>query len=205
MESKRKQVSDLSKPVEAISKITEVVGIILFGSHARGDYDEYSDYDLLILFRDRRSMWRRWDSLFKITGELEMDLHLVPKALDELREGNPIFLKEVFEKGRVLYAKLPFEVSVTSPNLRRFSIIFYELKGLFYKDKMRILYYLYGKKGKGAVTKLGGVKLAEGCIAVPRDSADDVIENLKAYRANIRRLDTYLVEDELSSVAILRS
>ena len=41
---------------------------------------EYSDYDLLILFRDRRSMWRRWDSLFKIAGEMEMNLHLIPKA-----------------------------------------------------------------------------------------------------------------------------
>ncbi|MEM2940142.1 MAG: nucleotidyltransferase domain-containing protein [Thermoproteota archaeon] len=42
-----------------MSLIREVITIILFGSFARGDYDEYSDYDLLVVFRNKESMQRK--------------------------------------------------------------------------------------------------------------------------------------------------
>ena len=35
-------------------KFQGVVGIVLFGSQARGDYDEFSDYDLLVLFENKQ-------------------------------------------------------------------------------------------------------------------------------------------------------
>ena len=47
MRLKEQQKLDLNKIVSSVSKIQSVVGIILFGSQARGDYDEFSDYDLL--------------------------------------------------------------------------------------------------------------------------------------------------------------
>jgi len=49
---------DLSRIVKKISRIHGVVGIFLFGSLARGDYDKYSDYDLLVLFEDKVLMWK---------------------------------------------------------------------------------------------------------------------------------------------------
>lgn len=36
-----------------LSRFKSIIGIFLFGSFVRGDYDEYSDYDLLILFEDK--------------------------------------------------------------------------------------------------------------------------------------------------------
>ncbi len=52
MKSQKELVFDLSRLVDAIAQIDGVLGIILFGSAARGDRDEYSYYDLLVLFRD---------------------------------------------------------------------------------------------------------------------------------------------------------
>ena len=50
--------SKLDKLVQAISSVKGVVAIILFGSRARGDYDKYSDYDILVVFRDDEVMWK---------------------------------------------------------------------------------------------------------------------------------------------------
>jgi len=57
---------DLSEIVDVVSKVQGVVGIFLFGSLARGDFDEYSDYDLLVVFEDKVLMWRSWDELFRV-------------------------------------------------------------------------------------------------------------------------------------------
>ena len=61
---------DLSKMVDVVSKVQGVIGVFLFGSLARGDYDEFSDYDLLVVFVDRAVMWRNWDALFEAVGGL---------------------------------------------------------------------------------------------------------------------------------------
>ncbi|MEM4523385.1 MAG: nucleotidyltransferase domain-containing protein, partial [Nitrososphaeria archaeon] len=55
MNLKEKLEYDLNNLVETISSIKEVLAIILFGSIARGDYDEYSDYDILVIFKDKES------------------------------------------------------------------------------------------------------------------------------------------------------
>ncbi len=75
--------SDLSRLVEIISSFKEVIGVILFGSIARGDFDEYSDYDILVIFKDKGSMWSRWDDLFKAVGKLKLLIHMIPKSFDE--------------------------------------------------------------------------------------------------------------------------
>jgi hypothetical protein len=59
-------------------------------------------------------MWQNWGSLFQAVGELEMSLHLIPEALEELKTANPLFLNELSKHGSVLYAKMP---SKFFPNL----------------------------------------------------------------------------------------
>jgi len=95
--------------VDSLKKIDEIVGIVLFGSAARGDFDEGSDYDLLIVFSDKKSMWKRWDELFGIVGNAKANIHAIPKGLDEFKRSNPVFLEQVYSQGRVLYSKSPFE------------------------------------------------------------------------------------------------
>jgi len=110
MSLKEEQVSSLKRVVEVLSKFDGVVGIILFGSYARGDYDEYSDYDLLVIFEDKTSMWNSWKDLFRAVGNLKMNLHVIPETMEEFKRANPSFQEELIKHGRVLYAKLPMEV-----------------------------------------------------------------------------------------------
>jgi predicted nucleotidyltransferase len=107
---KERHVLDLNSIVEAASKVRGVVGVVLFGSFARGDYDEYSDYDLIVLFEDKAKMWQSWDELFQSVGSLRLNLHLEPETLEELKTANPVFLDELSSHGKVLFAKFPLEI-----------------------------------------------------------------------------------------------
>lgn len=50
MRLKTEQDSNLNSIVNAVAKVEGVLAVILFGSRAKGNYDEHSDYDLLVIF-----------------------------------------------------------------------------------------------------------------------------------------------------------
>jgi predicted nucleotidyltransferase len=197
MRLKEKHVSDLSNIVNVVSKIRGVIGVFLFGSLARGDYDEYSDFDLLVIFEEKALMWQNWDELFQAVGSLKMILHVIPQTLGELKAANPVFLDELFRHGKVLFAKFPFEVFSRPVKLEPFCLIIYDMGGLSYRDKMKVVYFLYKKGGGGAVAKMGGIKLTEGCVLVPSDVGDEIIDKLGAFGVDAKKLEIYVSEDHL--------
>ncbi len=83
--------------------------IILFGSMARGDADEYSDIDLIVIKDTKQRFVRR---LVEITEFSPLDVGVdvlvyTPKELEAmLAEGNP-FIEKALEEGKVLYEKPP--------------------------------------------------------------------------------------------------
>jgi len=192
---KTKHILDLKGIVDVISRFEGVVGVLLFGSVVRGDYDEYSDYDLLVIFEDKPSMWQCWDDLFMAVGSLGMNLHVIPETLEEFKNANPVFLEELFKYGKVLFARLPLEVFLRPVKLRPFCLFFYDMTGLSYKDKMRALYFLYRKGGGGAVAKAGGTKLSESCILVPSNAAEEIIDGLSDFKVETRKLEIYVSEE----------
>ena len=205
MNLEKEHMLDLSKIVDVLSKIHGVVGVILFGSLARGDYDEYSDYDLLVLFENKALLWKNWDELFQAVGNLKMNLHVVPETVEELNKANPVFLEELFNHGKVLFARTPLEVFSKPARLAPFYLIAYDMSSLDYKSKMRIIYFLYGKGDGGAVAKSGGMKLCEGCILVPNQVGDSIVTNLNAFGVGTKKLEIYVSEDIVKRFMILNT
>jgi predicted nucleotidyltransferase len=195
MRLKEQQKLDLNKIVSSVSKIQSVVGIVLFGSQARGDYDEFSDYDLLILFENKTLMWETWDELFQVVGSLNMNLHAIPETLEELKNANPVFLDELFRYGKLLFAKMPLEVYLQPLNLKSFSLITYDMRNVNYADKMKASYFLYSKGGAGAVAKTGGTKISDGCIIVPSDMADEIILDLTSLGIQTIKTEIFINPD----------
>lgn len=194
MSLKERQEYDLSRLVTLVSSIDEVIAIILFGSIARGDYNEYSDYDLLVIFKDKESMWSRWDELFRRVGRLNLLIHLIPLSHEELLKSEETFLEEVYKDGILLYAKYPFSVQLKPLHFRHKKLIIYSLGGLEQKEKVKLLYRLYGKrnlKKPGLLERLGGERLSEGCIIVPEENSRYILEILRKFRVKVRVLDVY--------------
>jgi predicted nucleotidyltransferase len=199
MKLKETQTSDLNEIVNAASKIQGVTGIILFGSLARGDYDQYSDYDLLVLFENKTSMWRSWDELFQTVGNLKLNLHLIPETLEELKAANSTFLNELFQHGKVLFARPPLEVFLQPVKLDPYSLISYNMSGLSYRDKMKATYFLYRRNGVGAIANMGGIKLNDGCILIPSSASDEITAMLSSLNVETKKMEIYANENSLKA------
>jgi predicted nucleotidyltransferase len=86
--------SDLGRLVHAITSVEGVVAVILFGSRAKGDYDEYSDYDLLVVFETDKVMWKNRRRLYENTGKLGLFTQVLTRSVKELEEKTePTFLQ----------------------------------------------------------------------------------------------------------------
>lgn len=187
--------SELGRLVDAISSVEGVVAVILFGSYAKGDFNRYSDYDLLVIFKNRGSMWEGWDELFGKVGAQRVLAHVIPKSLDEFWGGEPTFLAEVLSHGRLLYARHPFEAPAVHVGLKRAAIVSYDMRGLDQRAKARLVYRLYGRRSsgiRGLIDKLGGVKLSEGCVLVPEEGAQRVKEAIEGCGARVKVLRVYV-------------
>lgn len=82
--------------------------IILFGSYAYGKPTENSDVDLLIIKETNKRPIDRWVEVKKILRDISALLPISPfvytqKEIKERQAIKDFFIKEIFEKGKVLY------------------------------------------------------------------------------------------------------
>ena len=107
-----------SKPFEQSSKLGRVVDslmayepekIILFGSVARGDDDEYSDIDLIIVKEtETRFIQRQVDATMLVPGDISVDIFVyTPKEFQKMIEDNSSFIERVLADGIILYENAP--------------------------------------------------------------------------------------------------
>ena len=95
----------LREAVKRLERSLDLVGVILFGSRARGDWLSWSDYDLLIIGVFRERYLDRIKSILDILGDIPIHIEPHPYTLDEainmLKRGNPIIV-HALEGGRIL-------------------------------------------------------------------------------------------------------
>jgi predicted nucleotidyltransferase len=80
--------------------------IVLFGSYAYGKPHQYSDVDVLVVLPfEGSSLHKSVEILRRTNPSFSVDiLARTPEQLRQRLEWNDQFLKEVVERGRVLYA-----------------------------------------------------------------------------------------------------
>jgi predicted nucleotidyltransferase len=92
--------------------------IVLFGSKARGDFDEESDLDLLIVVRMSNGRYRQhWHEIVDLVWEVEFEYGIVTSLIikDEptyatmLRHGL-LLHREIEQDGIILWTKQPDEL-----------------------------------------------------------------------------------------------
>ena len=107
MKSKEKLESDLNKLSEAVV-VDGVIAAILFGSRARGDYNQYSDYDLLIIFNSKQKLWENFEKLYNKISKTGLFVQAMPVAIEELKNLEETFLNTVLQEGIVIFQRYPF-------------------------------------------------------------------------------------------------
>ncbi len=100
--------AELSRAIERYKRIGAKL-VVLFGSRARGDHTEDSDYDVLVVGdnipKDPREAYTMLVDLeYPKMHPIGLDTE---SFLKRLREGSP-FILEVLEDGKVLYADNEF-------------------------------------------------------------------------------------------------
>jgi len=193
MNLKSKPNSELSKLVQAITRTEGTVAIILFGSRARGDYDQYSDYDLLVVFENDETMWRNRRELYRNIGNLGLYTQVLTRSVKELEEKTePTFLQNILQQGTILYLRYPFKAPAFAQNLTPMAIVSYKLSELPHNEKMKVNYSLFGKqKRKGLVEENGGKKLGDGCFIIPAENLDKATTILKEFHVHFNTMRIY--------------
>jgi len=175
--------SDLHRLVQAITAVEGIVAVILFGSRARGDFDEHSDYDLLVIFENDETMWKNRKKLYQEVGKLGLFTQILTRSARELTEKTePTFLQNILQHGIILFLRYPFKAPALAQNLKPIAIVSYRLTKLSHNQKMKVVYRLFGKQNrKGLVEEEGGTKLGDGCFMIPVENLEKIAIILKEF------------------------
>ncbi len=82
--------------------------LILFGSHARGEAQEDSDFDLLIIAPSSEARWRRTVPVYRVLAGLGVAKDILwwtPEEIAEWRDVKSHLIHRALQEGEVLYEK----------------------------------------------------------------------------------------------------
>jgi len=209
MRSAKDLESSLSEIVDAIKTVDGVIGIILFGSTARGDHDEGSDIDLLIIFKDQDAMRKNeWEVTRSIPSDIfAQSICVCPSTLETT---NPVFLQSVLEDGVILYMQHPLVLKIKSASLAPYLIVSFGLGILSQREKQKIDYKLFGRVSEGRsyaglVEEHDGRRLGRGCFLIPKEDSESVLSLLDEHGLRYELLEAYLPKIKESPLRSLSS
>jgi len=158
-----------------VRNLDGVVAVILFGSYSRGDFDEGSDVDLLLIFKDKVKLDRSLSDVYKITAKSDTPFQATCLTLEELIR-SPL-LKTVSREGKIYYSEEHVKKLLTTTQ-KPHTLVTYSTANLSPKERVKFTQRLEGRgKGKyrydGLIKRLGGYKVGKGVAMVP-------LENLNA-------------------------
>jgi predicted nucleotidyltransferase len=83
--------------------------IILFGSLAKGDSDQYSDIDIVVIKRTNKKFFERIEEVDnylreEFQGKIDIFVY-TPEEFTQMKEEENPFIANVLENGKVIYEK----------------------------------------------------------------------------------------------------
>ncbi len=95
---------------ERIRKAINPTLIILFGSRARNQANQQSDYDILVVAPSSLPRWKRAIPLYRILagiGAAKDILWWTPEEIEEWKSVRSHFIFSIFKEGKILYENSP--------------------------------------------------------------------------------------------------
>jgi len=166
---------------EKASKLSELVGIILFGSAVTGDMSKKSDIDILLVFDldhdpetgKEAKMVHGIASAISTKYDLQYPFSFVFVNKKNIGDVESDFLWNVIKEGAVIWGK-PEDILMKTPHpsLEPLMLIQYSVKGLNENDKRKLLRWLYTSKKK--IIGKNKEKLGPGVLLIKADKFEEV-------------------------------
>ena len=93
---------------DKIIRVFNPMSIVLFGSYASGTPREDSDLDLLVIMETNESPIKRAAKVSKIFRDRKLPMDIIVRTPQEIKDRLEIgdfFIKEILEKGEILYER----------------------------------------------------------------------------------------------------
>jgi len=163
-----KVYDEIERIVNKMRRVHGVISVVLFGSYARGDYDEGSDVDLLVIFSDKSALNKGLKKIYRVTSKSYLFTQVIGLTLDELKS-SPLF-ESALRDGKVYYAKENVKTLLTQTH-KPYALVTYSTANLKPKERVVFTQKLEGRgKGKyryeGLIHKIGGYKVGKGVVMV---------------------------------------
>jgi predicted nucleotidyltransferase len=100
--------SPLEKAIKIIVQVANPDKIILFGSRAKGNYKDESDYDLFILKKEIANKRKLTQLIYKSIYGVGAGVDLIvesPDRFNELKSNPYMIYKEIAKSGKVVYER----------------------------------------------------------------------------------------------------
>jgi len=96
------QIEELGR---SIGREFNAAKVILFGSFAYGNPSQGSDVDLLVIMEFKgKGAWKSLEIMDRLNPRFGVDLIVrTPEQVKQRLEWNDFFMKDIIEKGKVLY------------------------------------------------------------------------------------------------------
>jgi predicted nucleotidyltransferase len=175
-----KVYEEIERVADAIQKVQGTIGVVLFGSYSRGDYEEGSDVDLLVLFKDKTALCKGSKNVYKATAKSDLFLQAICLTFNELCDSR--LLESVRRDGKIYYANEDVKKLLASQH-KPYALITYSTANLNPKERVVFIQKLEGRgKGKyryeGLIQQLGGYKVGRGVIMIPMENLKIITEHL---------------------------
>jgi predicted nucleotidyltransferase len=172
---------ETERVINKIKEIQGTVSIVLFGSLSRGEYDEGSDIDLLIVFKNKKDLDKGLKEIYKTTAKSDLFFQVTGLTLEELQK-SPL-LETALREGKIYYIRQDAEKLLT-PTRKPYALVTYTTANLNAKERVIFTQDLEGRrKGKyryeGLIHKIGGYKVGRGVVMVPLGNLKTLTEQLE--------------------------
>lgn len=191
-----------------ISKIQEVISIILYGSAARGEMGKKSDIDLLIITTKKSKKIEEW--IEKVIERENIGKRIVP--IIETKQGllkNPYYMFDILRDGIILYKNPSHALELPFAIKEKGDVIFsYKTVDIPQNLKTKLNRVLFGiafekklKRGKikkytyhGFLKRVKGEQIGKGVIMVSAKAEKDMENIFKKYGVEYKKFHIITVE-----------
>lgn len=171
-----------------LSSISEIRLVILYGSYARGDFGLKSDLDLFILTSKSNAVEKIHNAIIRIEDKIGKSIQPTIRTGEEFEKTDSGLLQNLLREGKILFLRDFYEISaVTLLKQKPFIIYSFRINSLSQKNKAKFNREFYARTKKqyeyrGLLQKLGGEKLASGCIMIPFRAKNEMEKIFKKYK-----------------------